>query len=172
LSPNLDIYCLTKLRNAETIDRFIDLYVDSDLSEDLGDGDIMIRSLDVPLDYDDGGLSVEYELAHTFSHCIQRGLDYPRRCFTLYLRPKQADFTGVILQFTADDRIILGLSIDDTGAEPKNLERAKVLLNTLRSEFSGDRGLILVEQPPPDSEQIFEKINEDSYPLCVYSCAW
>jgi hypothetical protein len=168
--PELDIYCLTKLRNAEMIDRFIDLYVDRDLSEDRGDEELSIHRLDAPLDFDDGELASEWELAHTLSHSIQRGLDYPRRCFTLYLKSKQAEFTRVILHFTADDRIILGLCIDDEGAQPKNLERAKTLLTTLRTEFSGDRGLILVEQPPPDSEQIFEKINEDSYPFCLYSC--
>lgn len=172
MPPDLDIYCLTKLRNAETIDRFIDLYVDRVLSEDREDEELMIRRLDVPLDFDDGYLAFEWELAHTLSHSIQRGLDYPRRCFTIYLKSKQIEFTHVILHFTADDHIILGLSIDDAGAQPENLERAKLLLNSLRADYQGERGLILAEHPPPASEQIFKKINEESNGWCLYSCAW
>jgi hypothetical protein len=168
LPPDLDIYCLTKLRDAETINLFFDRYIDRIQNEDRGDEELMILKIDADPDSEESQ-NYEWEPAITLSHAITRGLDRPRRCFTLYLKSQKTEFSRVILSFTTDDKMILGLCIDDAGAKPKNLARAKELLSMMVEEFGGYRGLILVEDPPPDNEEVFQQISEDSHPLCLYS---
>lgn len=168
MSQNLEIYCLTKLRNAETIDRFLDRYIDRNGNEDRGDERLMMLKLDAQ---PNTAGCYEWELAITLSQAIERGLDYPPRCFAVYLKSKQTELRGVTLSFTIDNQLILGLCIDDVST-PENLEKAKELLSLLGEDFSGHRGLIVVEQPPPESEEIFQRIRVDSDRLCLYSCGW
>ena len=54
----------------------------------------------------------EWEAAVSLRHVVQRGLDYPRRAFTVYLRSKDPDIQEVTLSFTVDDGLILGVSVD------------------------------------------------------------
>lgn len=171
MPPALDIYCLTKRRDADTINSFIDRFMDPSESEDREDEELMIRKLDAP-PCADGEQDYEWELALTLSHALQRGLAYPRRSFNLYLKAKQQDIDQVILGFTTDDQLVLGLSIDDAEEKPENLERAKELLSLLAEDYGGHRGLILMEQPPPNSEEMFVQQPDDPYGFCLYSCAW
>lgn len=171
MPPALDIYCLTKRRDADTINRFLDRFVNRSESEDREDEELMIRKLDAPAG-SDGEQDYEWELALTLSHAVQRGLAYPRRSFNLYLKAKQQDIDQAILGFTTDDQLVLGLSIDDAEEKPENLERAKELLSLLTEDYGGYRGLILVEQPPPNSEEMFVRQPDDPYSFCLYSYAW
>ena len=91
----------------------------------------------------------EWEPAGTLSQVIQQGLDRPRRHFAVYLKPKRAELTNVILGFTADDQLVLGLSIDDEGMRPENAAKAKELLYPLIGQYRCHLGMIAVEQPPP-----------------------
>jgi hypothetical protein len=45
--------------------------------------------------------------------------------------------------------VIFGLSLDDEGAKPENLMRAKFLLHELVRQFAGECGFIGVEEPAP-----------------------
>lgn len=53
MPPNLDIYCLTKRRDADTINSFLDRYVDRAQNEDREDEELMIRRLDAPAHSDE-----------------------------------------------------------------------------------------------------------------------
>jgi len=159
MPPNLDIYALTKHRDLKTINRFIDRYADRAANEGRGDEDIMILNPSDPFE-------VNWEPALTLSHMIERGLDYPRICFTIYLGAIVERELGSLIHFTADNQLVLGLSIDDEGALPENEERAKSLLRTLVEEFDCHMGLIKVEDPPPTSEAEF--IAAVKKPLFVY----
>ncbi len=154
MPPDLDIYGLTKHRDASTIDRFLDAYVDRVKSWDRGDEELMMEPLLLtsPLT---GVDAYEWEPALTLSHIIERGLASPRRAFTVSLAPKRVDLTSVILSFTADDQLILGVAIDDEGAKPENERRAKELLVQLVEAYACHMGLILVEEYPPRSEMAF-----------------
>jgi hypothetical protein len=154
MPPDLDIYGLTKHRDTTTIDRFLDTYVDRAKSWDRGDEALMIEPL-LPTPPLTGLDAFEWEPALTLSHIIERGLALPRRAFTVYLIAKQADLTRVTLSFTADDQLILGLSIDDEGAKPENERRARELLVQLVEGYACHSGLILVEDPPPRNEAAF-----------------
>jgi len=171
MPPNLNIYCLTRRRDAETVNIFLDRYVDRPHSEDREGVALMVRKLDAPSD-SDGVQDYEWEHAPTLTHAVQRGLDYPRRSFALYLKPKRPEIAGAVLGFTSDDQLVLGLSVDDESERPENLERAKELLSGLAEEFNGHHGLILVEEPPPHSEDVFQRKADDSHALCLYSCVW
>jgi len=140
MPPDLDIYGLTKHRDTATIDRFLDTYVDRAKSWARGDEELMMEPL--PLTHPETGeesaewesTAFEWEPALTLSHLIERGLASPRRAFTVSLAPKRGDLTSVILSFTADDQLILGVAIDDEGAKPENERRAKELLVQLVDE--------------------------------------
>jgi hypothetical protein len=171
LPPNLDIYCLTKRRDADTINSFLDRYVDRAQSEDREDEELMIRRLDAPA-HSDGMRDYEWEPALTLSHTVHRGLGYPRRSFNMYLKAKEHDIDQAILGFTTDDQLVLGLSIDDAEHRPENFARAKELLSLLAEDYGCHRGLILAEQPPPNCEEKFVRQPDDPYGFCLYSCAW
>lgn len=170
MPPNLDIYCLTKRRDADTINSFLDRYVDRVQSEDREGEELMIRKLDAPADSDEME-DYEWEPALTLSHAVWRGLEYPRRAFNIYLKAKRRDIDQAILGFTTDDQLVLGLSIDDE-EKPENLECAKELLFLLAEDYGCHRGLILVEQPPPNSEEMFVRQPDDPHSFCLYSCVW
>ncbi len=167
MPPSLDIYGLTKHRDLNIINAFLDLYVDREASEDRGDEELMMLPLDSSTptenleDYD-------WEPARTLSNIIQRGMDYPRRSFTVYLKSKRADIDQVILSFTADNQLILGLSIDDEGGLSENKDRAVGLLKKSAEQYGCHLGLIMVEQPPPVNEGMFLKAASDS--LTVMLC--
>lgn len=155
---SLDIYGLTRHRDEATIARFLDAYIDRAANEDRGDEDLLMEALPAP--DDDGEDSsrqprYESEPAISLSHSLQRGLDYPRRSFTLYLEAKDPSLDRVILSFTNDDQLVVGLSIldDDPGDGPEM--RARELLNELAQRFDCHRGVVLLEEYPPDSEAAF-----------------
>lgn len=171
MPPNLDIYCLTKHREADTINRFLEHYVDRARSENREDEELMIRKLDAPAN-SDREQDYEWKPALTLSHAVQRGLAFPRRSFNIYLQAKQQDMDHATLGFTMDDQLVLGLSMDDAEEKPENLERAKELLALLAEEYGCHRGIILVEQPPPNSEEMFVRQPDDPCGFCLYACVW
>lgn len=163
--PNLDIYGLTKHRDIQTINRFLDKYVDRTANEDRGDGELMMRPLDMS-NFTDTTESYDWEPALTLTNSIQRGLDYPCRSFSIYLTMPHDTEMGALLHFTEDDQLVLGLSIDDGDALPENEELAKSLLMDLRGEFGCHMGLITVSDPPPSSESEFKDAIQK--PLTVF----
>ena len=96
----------------------------------------------------------EWEPAQTLSHCVERGLAYPRRAFRIYLKPKSSGIDRAILSFTRDDQLVLGLPIPDQGEESE--ARSKLLLQQLAKEFQCHLGAVAVEEPPPGDEVEFQ----------------
>ncbi|WP_373540537.1 hypothetical protein [Chamaesiphon sp.] len=73
------------------------------------------------------------------------------------------------------DRYIDRDDNEDCGNEQltsKNLVKARELLSSLGEDFGGHRGLIVVDEPPPENEEVFQRIRVESYRLCLYSCVW
>lgn len=161
MPPCLDIYALCHRRDREIIEKFIERYVDRARSDiRLGEEELMILRLDLvdePPQTPDIPDQYEWEPAKTLSYVIKRGLDYPRRSFTIYLSSKQPNIYGVIMHFTNDDQIVFGLSIDDEEESDENSERAKKLLDRICSEFGCKLGLITCENPPPRNEKVFRE---------------
>lgn len=174
MPPDLDIYGLTKHRDSATIERFLNASVDRAKSWDRGDEALMMVPLSLtPPETGEEGTewepdSFEWEPALTLSHIIERGLASPRRAFTAYLTAQREDLKRVMLRFTVDDQLVLGISIDDEGAQPENEGKAKQLLAHFMEEYDCHLGLILVEQYPPQSERAF--FARAKQPLAVFFC--
>lgn len=166
MPPALCVYGLTRKRDFDTLQRFLDEYVDRMASEDRGDEELML----IPLGASDPDPAwstdkFDWEPAVTLTRSLQRGLDYPRRGFALYLKSKHAEFDAITLGFTSDDQLVLGLDIDDEGMQPENEERARSVLMALGHKYGCYLGLITVERGPPLSEESFQL--ESRNPLTV-----
>lgn len=153
MAPYLDIYVLTPRRDRETIERFLDRYVDRAKSADRTDEDLMIRTLA------GGPDAYAPERISTLEQALTRGLDRPRVCFPLYLTSKPGH-DQALLGFTADDKLVLGLSLDDFEEKDETLERAKAVMDELAREFGGTLGFIREEEPPPFDEAAFRAQKE------------
>ena len=92
------------------------------------------------------------------SNIIQRGLSFPRRAFWVHLKCKAPEFDDATLGFTTDNRLILGLSIDDIDAKSENLSKAKGALQELAQKYDGFLCLVSVELPPPRNELQFREL--------------
>lgn len=148
MPPDLDIYVISESRDRDTLERFIATYVDGEANENCVDEELMM----LPLDATDDPAEIvqwDWEPAITLTHILGRGLDRPRRAFTVYLKPKDNAMDRVILAFTADNQVVFGLSIDDADENPENINLAKQLLHTLAESFNGHLGVIASEAPPP-----------------------
>ena len=158
----LDVYGLTRHRDAATIDHFLDEYVDRAANADRGDEELMLEPLVTP----PAGAEWhwEWEPSSTLTHIVERGLAYPRRAFTTYFSclpyHEQRGIERVILAFTRDDRLVLGLSVS-VGYNMLEAEwdageaHAHELLTHLATTYQCHLGLILLETPPPDTEAEF-----------------
>ncbi|HUP27242.1 MAG TPA: hypothetical protein VM409_02320 [Chloroflexia bacterium] len=188
MPPNLDIYGLTKYRNVDIINHFLDKYVDRQASDKREDEDLMLVPLGRTKDttkylwpqvheyhlehdqaYREQYYEYDWEPAENLANIVKRGLDYPRRSFTVYLTPKQEDIQRAILSFTVDNQLILGLSIDDEMELAENKERARRLLSELAEQYRCHLGVIFVEHPPPINEDQFRDMeqNRQNYPLLI-----
>ena len=148
MPPNLDIYVISPARTRETIECFLDAYVDRAASENRGDEELMMLALDSsgqPSSGDDW----DWEPSKSLTHIIDRGLQFPRRAFSVYLKTLDASLAGAILAFDVDNQVIFGVSMDDEGAKAENLERAKTVLHEMAQTLGATHGFIGVEEPPP-----------------------
>lgn len=155
MPPDIDIYVLTPRRDRETLERFIERYVDRPASSERRDEDLMIRTLA------GGAESYAPERIGGLEQALGRGLDRPPVCFPLYLRSKP-EYDRAIIGFTADGKLALSLSLDDWEEKDETLERAKVLMDELAREFGGTLGFIRVEEPPPFDEAEFIRLMDGS----------
>ncbi|MGI8619331.1 MAG: hypothetical protein ACR2L6_09630 [Gemmatimonadaceae bacterium] len=155
MPPNLDIYVLTRRRDSETIDRFLDAYVDRAANEDRRGGELCMLALDAPAGAEDQLDPAEWVPVASLAEVIAHGLARPSRAFVCHLKPRVAPFNSAYLAFTRDDRLVLGLSMDDWDMLPERQAEAERVMNHLMSEFEGDGGLVAVEMPPPLSAASF-----------------
>jgi hypothetical protein len=148
MPPNLDIYVISPARTRETIECFLGAYVDRAASENRGDEELMMLALDSsgqPSTGDDW----DWEPSKSLTHIVDRGLQFPRRAFSVYLKTLDASLAGAILAFDVDNQVIFGVSMDDEGAKAENLERAKTVLHEMAQTLGATHGFIGVEEPPP-----------------------
>lgn len=160
----LDVYGLTRQRDAATLSRFLDEYVDWAANADRGDEELNLQSLD----WQSVKTVARWELVPslTLGHILELGLAYPRRAFTVYLKClpacHEARIERAILGFTQDDQLVLGLSVStDENIQENEWEsdemRAHELLAHLAAAYRCHFGLILLEMAPPLSEAEFRQ---------------
>ena len=165
MPPSLDIYVFSNGRDRATLNRFIDRYVDRPASEQRGDEELMILRVGAePEDLN----AWEWEPAKTLTHILNRALDHPRRAFVVYLRTCDSRCDGVALGFTSDDRVVLGLSVDDPLGDDRILDIARSILLELADGFEADAGLILAEEAPPITPSDMQRV---ARPVLTWSSA-
>lgn len=147
---SFDIYGLTRFRDRDTINRFLDEYVDRAASEDRNGEEIGLLPLNPELE----GNEWQWDPALTLTHIVERGLAYPRRAFTSYLASSRPDIERAILSFTSDNQVVFGLS-EYSGDFDDDEARARKLLSDLARSFRCHLGVVLLETPPPSSEAEF-----------------
>ena len=99
----------------------------------------------------------EWEPALTLSHVIKRGLDYPRRSFSVHLQTNRRDIAYGTLSFTVDDQLILGLAVSEE--VPQVIEVAKQLLSKIMEQYQCYLGVVGWEMVPPISEAAFRSLD-------------
>lgn len=155
MPPNLDIYVLTRRRDRGTIDRFLDTHVDRVASDVRPGAELCVLAFNAPPGAEDHLDPVEWVPISTMADVVELGLATPGRAFAHYMAPRDPAFAKAYIAFTRDDRLVLGVSIDDWNMDPRKQHEAERILNRLMSEFDGDHGLVTVEEPPPLSEESF-----------------
>ncbi|MEZ5292826.1 MAG: hypothetical protein R2745_17220 [Vicinamibacterales bacterium] len=146
MPPCLDTYVVSE-RTRAVIERFLDRYVDRELSEDRGSEQLLVA----PVESLEGSEPARWawEPEGTLTAVIERGLADPSSAFVVYLRPKDRGHHQAILAFTTDDAVVCGVSLDDPDDAPEVFKTAQALLEDLATQLSAVRGFIGVEQPPP-----------------------
>ncbi len=155
----LDVYGLTRRRDAATLNQFVDEYVDRVASANRGDEELILK----PLDAQSAGW--ERVPARSNDHILEVGLSYPRRAFVAYFtalsKHHQTGIERVIVGFTQDNQLALGLSVyggqsgDSKDDEDYHELRARMVLARIVETYDCHIGLILLESPPPASEREF-----------------
>ena len=156
MSQWIDIYTLVNERNELLLLEFINTYIDLNINNDLEDTDLMILPLNA--NNPDELLNIndwDWEPAISITHSIKRGLDFPRRSYALYLNPNNTEVLRIIIQFTTDDKMIVGISIDETKDTKYDYKNARNKLNDLMIKFNSNKGFFGIEVAPPQNELEF-----------------
>jgi hypothetical protein len=150
------VYVLTRRRDEQTVNRFLDEYVDREASEGTGHEELNMEPLtgDDQLIYHHTWSWEDYDWgpARTLREAMRLGLDHPRRAFALYLETKSSEFYQAVLAFTTDDQLVLGIDME---GPPEQEHRAVQLLQLLMQEYDGVLGMITLPEPAPRSEAAF-----------------
>lgn len=154
----MDIYALTKLKNAEIIQRFLDEYIIYADNENRETEDFTYYLAEKPQDEE-----TEVHPSISLTNLIEKGLSAKNKGFPIYLRSHLEQFKSVMLVFTYDDKLVLGLSIEDEGAKESTFEEGKKLLEKLMADYNCHLGLIASETPPPLSEAQFQDYLKTQY---------
>ncbi len=162
----LDVYGLTRYRNASTINHFLDEYVDRVAMAHRGGDELLLEALEPQF-----GENEEWEAIPSISiaHVLEIGLAHPRRAFTAYFTSlpscQERGIERAILGFTRDDQLTLGLSVSTGhGMIESEWDAAEIQARALLAHFAEalhcHLGLILLECPPPMSESEFRHARE------------
>ncbi len=139
--PLNDIYIVTDDRSEACVDKFLSKYAD-------------LANASVRTDFEvrDGSSYVE---TGTLTNTIAYGLADKRRSFVVYFDSAVSGLKSVIVCFTPDGKLVLGLSIEYD--ENSDAEAAHVLA-MLQAEFNVDLGVVSLETHPGDA---YDWINEN-----------
>lgn len=132
--PFNDIYVVTDDRSKTCVDKFLSKYAD-------------LANASVRTDFEvrDGSSYVE---TGTLTNTIAYGLADKRRCFVVYLDSAVSGLKSVIVFFTLDGKLVLGLSIE---YDENSDEEAAHVLAMLKAEFNADLGVVSFETHPGDA---------------------
>lgn len=158
-----NIYCLSRRRDRETINAYIDTYVDRDAYDEDDEFTLLLDALGIPAGSEPEDCRDDEIVTFGFEGIIECALDHPRRSFTVYLEPRAEQIKSAIICFTSDDQVVFGLSIDSDDEAAAN-----GLLASMAQQFGAHRGAILFETPPPDGDSVFDYVEAVETGCCHF----
>jgi hypothetical protein len=143
MPPCVDLYVWVPVCEPQTLNGFIDRYVDV---TEPGDDRLpaFVRAY-ITQDADQADWAAIAELSPSGE---------PADGFSLYLNA--VAHYGAIITITQEGAAVLGLSLDDPDASPEVMRVAEALLNQLRTEFAAPAGCAGTELPSARSLQEWE----------------
>lgn len=168
MPPYYDIYGLSKERNKQTIEKFLNHFSHRDKIEVRMGQEILVNG------------NQKYNVKEsctpisTLSEVISYGINNPIQGFTFYISDNLKEgINGLILKFTYDGKIIFGASIEekdieDNGNISDNYTRALEIERQIAELTNAYKSSIQVEFAPSDDEEefdqdieIWKKMNEE-----------
>ena len=131
---HIDIYTISNNRNNENIEKFLLKYVDRKIIQETKDFEVDILN-------NNTHRNIKLK---SFNDLIGLGLSDFKNCFTIYLSSAILEIKSIILSFTADGKVIFGISID----ENNNYEFAEKLSVDLKSNNFGIESFFDIESIP------------------------
>ena len=158
MPPFYDIYGLSKKRDKETIDTFLDYFCYRQQIEDNDKGtDIMT--------YGHEECDIEDERVMTLSQIIEYGLENPNRSLVFYLRKYSQYFKGVediIICFTSDNQLVFGVSVDVSRVDIEEVINkvgiCEQLTETIVRLTSAHKTIMGLELAPPSNERELDEL--------------
>lgn len=153
---HIDVYGLTDYRNKEVLELFIAAFTDRSSVEDRGDEELMI--LHDTIDREKTDDEYTWLKAETLTKAIETGLADPATCFTLYFSSNQPEIEQVMISFSLDGKLILGLSIEEFADEYETISNAPLAMKLaarLQETFHCRKTYFEIESPPAHTESEF-----------------
>lgn len=156
MPPYYDIYALSKARNKQNIEKFLARFAHRNQIENCENQEIWAFSLKDP----------EKEVlihALTLTEVIHFGVENRDHCFAFYIGAHlKGGINHIILKFTADAKIIFGISIEEKRIESNglltdNYDYAYKIEKQLAVLTQASKTSIQFEYPPADNEEEFDK---------------
>jgi len=134
MPPFIDIYIVTEDRSQACIDKFLSTYANLTTAKKRDNFFVLVDGEDVE--------------TGTLAATIEYGLADAHREFTVYFDSAVKGLESVMLFFTPDGKLVLGLSIeyDESGDEA-----AEQVLAMLKADFNVSVGAIAHETAPGDA---------------------
>jgi hypothetical protein len=132
--PFNDVYIVTEDRSQACIDKFLSSYACLSSDKTRNDFSLLVDGEDV----ETGALAA----------AIEYGLADARRSFALYFNSAIKGLESVMLLFTPDGKLVLGLS---TKYYESSNEEAERVLAAFKTDFNDTLGIITCETAPGDA---------------------
>ena len=159
MPPYYDIYGITKRRDINFIEKVIKYYGDRDALENQEGSEILLDPHDK---YEQKEANIPIK---TLGEVIKYGVEHPTAGFSFYLGKKtlRSPHTDLILRFTYDCKLIIGVSVEDTDEQGNdNLYTAKQVELALKDLLTTEKTFVQLECAPPDDENDFDEETEAS----------
>ena len=134
MPPYNDIYIVTNDRRKACIDRFLSKYADLTTAKMRTDFEVRVGD--------------EYVETGTLADTIAYGLADDQRDFVVYFDSAVSGLKSVMLFFTPDGKLVLGLS---TEHDENSDEEAGRVLAMLKTDFNVTLGVVSLETHPGDA---------------------
>ncbi len=154
MAPFYDIYGFSRLRNKQTIEKFLAHFCIREMAEDREGQEIWS-----PANARHGLEEIEIPV-QTLTEVIDYGVNHPKQGFAFYISEGLKNVKSIILKFTFDGNMIFGISIEEKmvskdGKLLNNYLEATQIAKQIATLTESIKTSIQFEYPPSDDEAEF-----------------